>query len=101
MAIKDVRDSYGYQQIVGLAASTALTVPTANLTGSAQATPKLALLQAESQNIRWRDDGTAPTASIGMILNAGADPYPFDGDLSKIRFIQVGATATLNVSYYS
>jgi hypothetical protein len=101
MAIKDVSESFGYQQIVGLAASTALTVPTTQVNGQTGQRPVIALLQAEGQAIRWRDDGTAPTAAIGMLLNVGDAPYPYDGDLAQIRFIQVAATATLNVSYYA
>jgi hypothetical protein len=100
MAIKDVSANMGYQQIAGLAASTALTVPTKDV-GGIQKTARIALLQAESQAIRWRDDGTAPTASVGMILNVGDAPYPYDGDLTAIRLIQVAATANLNVSYYT
>ena len=101
MAIRDISKSFGYQQIVGLAASTGLTVPTQTVDNQRNVRPCIALLQAETQAIRWRDDGTAPTATVGMILNVGDAPYPYDGDLSMIRFIQVAATATLNVSFYS
>lgn len=98
----------GYGQYVGLAASTALTTaPTTGtaLGGAGQASgqlqaPGLVLLQAEGQNIRWTDDGTVPTATLGTILYVGADPFPYSGDLSRLKFIQVAATATLNVSYY-
>ena len=50
----------GYQRITSLSASTALTVPTG---------ARLALIEAEGVAIRWRDDGTAPTASVGMTLS--------------------------------
>ena len=79
------------------------TVPTtgnALPTGTQQAGAALALLQAEGANIRWRDDGTVPTATIGTILYVGADPYPYSGDLNRIQFIQVAAGAILNVTYY-
>ena len=81
----------GYQQIVGLAASTALTVPT-------EAT--YAIITCENQIVRWRDDGVAPTASVGMQLSPNSSIW-YDASLSEIRFIQTAATATLNVSYYS
>ena len=51
--------------------------------------------------MRWRDDGTDPTTSVGMVLTAAGDPYPFSGDLSKIKFIEASATAVLNVAYYA
>ncbi len=88
----------GYQQITSLSASTALTVPATDTNGMA-AEPTLALIVAETQGVRWRDDGTAPTASVGMPLAAGV-PLSYDGDLTKIRFIQQAASATINVSYY-
>lgn len=84
--------SCGFQQITSLSASTGLTVP---------AGAKVALIQAETQSVRWRPDGstTAPTASVGMLLAAG-ETLPFTGDLSKIRFIQTTASAKLNVAYF-
>ena len=58
-----------------------------------------ALLQAVGQNIRWRDDGTDPTAAVGMLLLVG-NPLPYYGDLKAIRFIETAASAELNVSVY-
>lgn len=80
----------GYQQITSLAVSTALTVP---------ADAKIAVVIAEGNSVRWRDDGVAPTALIGMPLPI-ASILNYDGDLDAIRFIQTAATASINVSYY-
>lgn len=96
--IKDVTSLFGYQQIVGLAASTALTVPVRDINGIAS-TPTVAVIVPETQGVRWRDDGVAPSATVGMPLAVGATLI-YDGDLTKIRFFQQAATATLNVSYY-
>jgi len=82
----------GYQQIVGLAASTALTVPA----GTAYA-----LVIAEAQAVRWRDDGTAPTSTVGMPLAVGVEERFDSSSFSALRFIQQAATANLNVAYYS
>jgi len=101
MALREASRYFGQQQLTSLASSVGLTVPTAQVTGETSYRPAFALLQAEGQSIRWRDDNTAPTASVGMILNVGADPYPYDGDLSRIRFIETAASAKLNVSYYA
>ena len=100
MPIKETTNCMGYQQITSLSAAASLTIPATTKSGIV-GSPRLALLQAESQPIRWRDDGTAPTASVGMILNVGDQPYPYDGDLTKIQFIEAAASAKLNVSYYS
>jgi hypothetical protein len=50
--------------------------------------------------VRWRDDGTAPTASVGMPLAVGV-PLQYDGDLTNIKFIETAASAKLNISYYA
>lgn len=80
----------GYQQITSLSAAAGLTVPSG---------ARVAVIQAETQAVRWRDDGTDPTASVGQVLAAGADMV-YTGDLSAIKFIEATASAKLNVSYY-
>lgn len=99
MNLKTITSVLGYQQITSLAASTALTVPNQNSEGLQQQ-PRMAVIIAETQGVRWRDDGVAPTASVGMPLAPGV-ALIYDGDLTKIRFIQQAASATLNVSYYA
>jgi hypothetical protein len=98
MNIKAVTTCLGYQQITSLSAASGLTVPTQAPDGSFQK-PTFALIVAETQGVRWRDDGTAPTASVGMPLAAGV-PLQYDGDLNKIQFIEQAASAKLNISYY-
>jgi hypothetical protein len=98
MNIKAVTTCLGYQQITDLSSAVGLTVPLLAPDGSNQK-PTFALIICETQGVRWRDDGTAPTASIGMPLAAGV-PLQYDGDLNKIRFIQQTASAKLNISYY-
>jgi|TARA_R110000868_G_scaffold49434_4_gene159531 hypothetical protein len=98
MNIKAVTTCLGYQQITDLSSAVGLTVPTLAPDGSNQK-PTFALIICETQGVRWRDDSTAPTASIGMPLAAGV-PLQYDGDLNKIKFIQQTASAKLNISYY-
>lgn len=81
----------GYQQITSLSTSVSLTVP---------AGAKYAMIYAENRNVRWRDDGIDPTASVGMQLLAGNGLW-YDGDLAEIEFIEEAASAKLNVSYYA
>ena len=92
MSLKRTSSCLGYEQITGLSAVKSLTVP---------AGATLALIQAETQIVRWRDDGTNPAAGVGMTLAAGAVPLVYDGNLSAIRFIEATASAKLNVSYYN
>ena len=96
--LKIVTSCLGYQQIADLSASTGLTLPVTDANGL-NCSPAFALIVAETQGVRWRDDGSAPTAFVGMPLAAGI-PLQYDGDLSKIRFIQQAAGAKLNISYY-
>ena len=91
MGLKSTTTCLGYQQITSLSSSTALTVP---------AGATLALIVPETQNVRWRDDGIAPTASVGMLVPANSS-MSYDGDLKAIRFIAATSGAILNVSYYA
>jgi hypothetical protein len=98
MNIKAVTTCFGYQQISTLTSATGLTVPVTTPDGL-NGKPVFALIIAEGAPVRWRDDNTAPTATVGMPLAIGV-PLQYDGDLSKIRFIQQSATAKINISYY-
>lgn len=60
---------------------------------------RAALIQARVQAIRWRDDGVAPTADVGMYLAPGFDML-YVGDLRTIQLIEVDTSAEVNVSYY-
>ena len=62
--------------------------------------PTFALITPETNGVRWRDDGVAPTATVGMPLAAGVT-LQYDGDLSQVQFIEQTAGAKLNISYYS
>jgi hypothetical protein len=98
MNIKAVTTCFGYQQITSLSASAGLTIPTVTPEGL-NGKPVFALIVAEGAPVRWRDDNTAPTASVGMPLAIGV-PLQYDGDLRKIKFIEQSASAKLNISYY-
>lgn len=89
----------GFQQITAatLASSTGLTIPT----GSDGLEPDFCIVHPDTQNVRWRDDGAAPTASVGMRLLVGAERI-IEGQaaMKAVRFIVETAGANLNVSYY-
>lgn len=96
--LKSVTNCMGYQQIATLTSAQSLTVPAVDKNGT-KGQPKIALIQCTGKDVRWRDDGTAPTATVGMVLVVG-DTLAYDGDLTKIQFIETSASAVLNVSYY-
>lgn len=60
-----------------------------------------ALLRAEAQTVRIRDDGTAPTASVGFPLLVADDALVYMGNLSGLRVIAATAGGILNVLYYA
>lgn len=80
----------GYQQLTALTASTALTVP---------AGARLALIQADGADLRWRDDGVDPTATVGMILRMDSE-LVYNGDLAALRVIAISGSPILNVCYW-
>ena len=80
----------GYQQITSLANPTGLAVPAGATT---------AVLEVSGQAVRYRDDGTAPTATVGMPVPAGQQ-ISYSGNLAAIQFIQQAASATLDVLFY-
>ena len=81
----------GYQQYTSLSSAT-------NFSGYPDSAT-IAEIIVEGAAIRYRDDGVAPTASVGMPVAAG-NAFQYSGDLSAIQFIQQTSGAILNVSYY-
>jgi len=79
----------GYRQITSLSSAKGVE------TGEG----RVALIQAINQNVRYRDDGTDPTDSVGMVLFAGQSVW-YTGDLRAIRFIEVAVGAEINILTY-
>ena len=97
--LKAITVCIGYQQITDLSSAVGLTVPEKDKSGLRQM-PTIALITPYTNNVRWRDDGTAPTGSVGMPLAAGVT-LQYDGNLKAIKFINNGGSAELNISYYA
>lgn len=57
-------------------------------------------LQAETASVRYRDDGGAPTASLGSEVIFGQNPFLYTGTLSALQFIAASGSPLLNVSFY-
>lgn len=85
------RNPLGYEQLTGLTSAKALT---------GQSGARFCLIEVEGADVRWRDDGTSPTASVGMVIKADGG-IVYSADPSKLKFIEVSATAKVNVSYYN
>ena len=82
----------GYQRVTSTTAAFPLPSPPAGA--------RRAIIQAEGQALRWRDDGQPPTATIGMTIPAGGE-LRYDGaDMGALRLIAAASGAIANISYY-
>ncbi len=82
----------GYEQLTISTAVISLTVPRL---------AKMAVITVEDQPIRYRDDGTAVTTTVGTLIKADGGVVVCGKAMGTIGFIRDGATdATINVNYY-
>jgi len=89
-----------YAQYVDLSVAQKLTAAPTGGTGAAMPDRVIrALIQPEGGDMRWCDDGTVPTAAIGMILKDGI-VLEYEGNLETFQFIRTVAGVKLNVLYY-
>jgi hypothetical protein len=62
---------------------------------------KLAVVDIETAAIRWRADGTDPTATVGHPVGIGGQIKVYGGeDLTSFKMIRQGSTASASVTYY-
>lgn len=81
--------------------SAATTSSSASLTsGGIPTGATMAYLQAETANVRYRDDGAAPTTAIGNLVVSGTVGILYPGTLSKLRFIGASGSPLLNIAFY-
>lgn len=81
----------GYQQITSIGTAASLTVPSG---------ANFARISVSTAAVRWRDDGTAPTSTVGMPMSNNDEPMEYSGSLSALQFIAQSGNPALNVSYY-
>lgn len=83
--------STGYQQLTSLSSAAGVSVP-------AGSTYCIAI--AEGGSVRYRGDGSAPTATIGVPMAVG-QPFSFRLlSFTSLQFIQVSATASVDFDCY-
>jgi hypothetical protein len=80
----------GYQQIAATSAAQTLTIPSGT---------KIAIISIRGNDARYRDDGTAATATVGMPIYMG-QAITFTTGLSALSFISIANTTEYNISYY-
>lgn len=96
-------ENRGYAQVVSAASSAAVGL-TASYPASAsigrQGIPNYAIISVDGASARWRDDGTAPTSSVGMPLPINTNLF-YDGELGKFQIIAVATSSNVNISFYN
>lgn len=85
----------GYCQLTSLALSTLIST----CSGGIPSTATIAVISVEGAAIRYRDDGTAPTTTVGMPISSG-QAFTYQSALMNLRIIQQSASATVNIAFY-
>lgn len=76
-------------------AAVGLSIPTS------ASNARLVQLCIDSNQLRYRDDGTAPTTTTGMPWVQSLTPcWPYSGNLSAIQFIAISTSTTLSMTFY-
>lgn len=88
-----IRPVAGHEQITVSSTAVALTVPTTP-------TVRFAVVSIQSNPIRTRDDGTNPTATVGLLWQSNEKIIVCQSSLSAFRMIRQSSDATVDVSYF-
>lgn len=89
--------SLGYAQIAAGGIDVAIGVISAAVLARG---PALIRIIPEAQAVRWRDDGIAPTATVGHPLAVGQELIYTGNRASSLQFISQVAGAILNVNCF-
>jgi hypothetical protein len=85
----------GYCQLSAISVATALSACSGGIPGGATAM----VFQVTTTSARYRDDGTNPTAALGLPIATGINVF-YTGTLSKFVIIPTAATSTIDILFY-
>lgn len=88
----------GYVQATGIDAATVLATKCPG--GVIPAGTVLIRIIAEAQAFRYRDDGTAPTATVGQPAAVGVELYYTARSFAALQVISQVAGSILNCTFY-
>lgn len=93
----------GYCQITSLSSAVALVTASCN-SGTVPAGATIAEICVEVAPIRYRDDGTAPTTTVGMLITASSTVTPCFAyaitPLSAMQVIAASGSPVVDISFY-
>ncbi len=95
-------DSFAFEALSVAGTAVGFTEATHSPSGATSGTPAIsAHVSVEGAQVRWRADGTDPTATVGTILNEGDEIVVWGTqDIRSIKFIRTGGvSATLNTDF--
>lgn len=72
---------------------------TTNTTLTVPGGTKIAQISVETASVRWTDDGTSASTTVGHLAPAGT-AFQYAGPLASMKFTAVSGSPTINVSYY-
>ena len=88
----------GYCQLATLSSAIGLSSCNSNVGIPSDAT--CVLMAAETAAIVFRDDGTSPTATVGLKIQPALQPWLYCGTLSALQFIAAAGSPVLDVLFY-
>ena len=86
----------GYCQLTSVSVATAFS----SCSGGVPANSAWAKIISESAAWRWRDDGVAPTATVGFPENANA-PFYYSGSFANLQVIPQNGSTTFDIVFYA
>jgi len=95
----------GVQSTLSVTTATAVALTMPGTTGT-RIQPSHCIINVVGASIRWTAFGTAPTATIGILVLAGGNIEFMDGEInyqniiSLFRAIGISGTATLDVAFF-
>lgn len=82
----------GYQQLTVSSTAVAFTLPAGPV--------RMAVVMVEDNPVRFRDDGTNPSASVGTLVQPNVAILVCGAAMNKFRAIRQGSDAKLSVHFY-
>ena len=83
---------YGYQALTTTSA-TGLTIPDAFVHS--------AVVNVQTNSVRWTADGTTPTSTVGLVIAAGEErEFVGQNTLRQLQIIDASGAAAVKVHYF-
>lgn len=97
----DIVKAYAGEDVTVSTTAIGFTVALVKHADNGSIHPRTAIFRVETDEIRVRMDGTAPTASVGLLVSAGETiKITGEADILAFRAIRVTTDATFFAQYF-